>query len=132
MPLGSAAMFIPYPWEWSAKYVDGNAPWTNFSKFFHVQDAHWWCVLELEVLTSYEDYSRSAVVRVNNTQVGTIEPRPTSRYQDLQAYAVHFSPGALTGPSPHTGPQTLEIDPVSAFDWLIVGTWRVFYNQQTP
>jgi hypothetical protein len=131
MPLGSVAMFVPPPSEWGMQFVNGIPPW-NFSKAFRVERAHLSVVLELEVLTSYEHPIQLAVVRVNNTPVGKIEPRLWRDLYDYpQAQSVHFSAGVLTGASPHTGPQTLEIVPVDQFSWLIVTRWRILYNQQT-
>jgi hypothetical protein len=144
MPLGSAGMYVPIPDRWGAKYVDGGVA-TSFSDWFHVELAFWYLVLELEVLTSYEDITKSAVVRVNAPQqepikrgssiIGRIEPRPLSRYQELQRISFYFTAGRLHPKNPATGtvsgPQLFEIEPVSAFDWLVVGKWHIIYHQRT-
>jgi hypothetical protein len=123
-----AGLAIPLPWDWGAQYVDGG-PFTSFSKNFYVDQAIYYSILELEVLTAYEDFAASAVVLVNNQQVGTVEPRPLSRYQDLQSYSVFFSNGTLSGSAPHTGWNNLKINPVSQFDWLVVARWRIHYQR---
>jgi hypothetical protein len=112
-----------------AKYVDGG-PFTSFSESVYVVGAYWYAVLEIEVLTGYDAYSSSASVLVNNNKIGVIEPRPVSRYQDLQAYSLVFSTGAFHPPFPYTGINTLKIQPVSQVDWLVVGNWWVTYFAQ--
>jgi hypothetical protein len=132
MAPGSAGLFVPSNyWQWFPKWIDGNPPYTNFSHLVTVFDAYWYSVLELEVLTEYDDPAQAAIVRINGTQIGTIEPRPVSRYQDLQPVSLHFGNGAFLGFAPYNGPQTLTIDPVVQGDpttALIVGKWRLFYN----
>ena len=123
-----AGIFIPLPSDWGAQYVDGG-PFTSFSKNFSVAQAIWYSVLELEVLTAYENFTASAIVVLNNQQIGIIEPRPLTRYQDLQSYSIFFSNGLLTGPSPHNGLNNLRINPVSSLDWLVVARWRIHYNK---
>jgi hypothetical protein len=117
----SANNFLTY-------YVDGS-PFTSFSQSFYINDAHWYSILEIEVLTGYESYAASASVVIDNTTVGTIEPRPVSRYQDLQSYSLLFGNGALSGGSPYTGLHKLTIKPKTQFDWLIAGRWRIFYQR---
>ena len=123
-----AGIFIPLPWEWAGQYIDGG-PFTSFVKTFAVNQAIYYSSLELDVLTGYETYASSAVVKVNGYQVGTIEPRPWSRYQDPQAFVLFFSNGVLNGPYPHNGLNQLRIDPVSQADWLVVARWRLHYDR---
>jgi hypothetical protein len=139
----SSGVYIPpSPVEWVTKYVDGG-PFTRFATVFTVENAVIAGVLCVEVLTIYEDFARSAVVLLNNQQVGKIDPRPTSRYGDLQPYSVFFrvdtalidrraQPRALV----RTGYQFVEIAPVRPpnqpadfTDSLIVGKWHVMYWQ---
>jgi hypothetical protein len=102
-----------------ARYVDGGL-FTSFSEKIFVDKAHWYAVLEVEVLTGYDAYGSSAAVLVNNSQIGVIEPRPVSRYQDLQAYSIFFSTTVFNPPFPYSGFNSLRIQPVSQFDWLVV------------
>jgi len=112
-----------------AKYVDGG-PFTSFSESIYVVGAYWYAVLELEVLTGYDLYPSSATVLVNNQKIGVIEPRPVSRYQDLQAYSIVFSTGYFNPPYPYTGLNNLKVKPVSQADWLVIGNWWVNYFAQ--
>jgi len=129
----TAGLFIPSNTsQWYPKWIDGTPPYTNFAQPVFVSNANQYSVLELEVLTEYDSFSQSAIVRMNGAQIGAIEPRPTSRYQDLQPYSIHFWNLVFLGGSPHTGQQTLTIDPVVQGDpttALIVGKWRLLYNQ---
>jgi hypothetical protein len=121
---------LPTPQDWVPVYVDGG-PFTSFSKTIVVQQAIWYALLELEVLTGYDTFPASARVVINNQQVGTVEPRPTSRYTDLQPYSILFSTGLFnTGAgAPYNGAFNFRIEPVSSNDWLVVGHWRVHYQR---
>ena len=131
--MATGGLFIPSNFfQWLPKWIDGNPPYTNFAQPVFVSNAIDYSVLELEVLTEYDSSSQSAIVGMNGNQIGTIEPRPISRYQDLQPYSIHFSNMVLLGGVPHTGLQTLTIDPVAQGDpttALIVGKWRLLYMQ---
>jgi len=125
----AAGIFIPVlPSEWVGQYIDGG-PFTNFIKTFAVSQAVYYSSLELDVLTGYDSYASSASVKVNGIKVGTIEPRPWSRYQDPQAVVILFGNGVLNGNYPHNGLNQLRIDPVSQSDWLVVGRWRLLYQR---
>ena len=144
MPTNYSGIYIPPPADWIAKYVDGGI-FTRFSTAFTVENAVNYGMLVVEVLTNYEDPSRSAIVLINNNQVGMIEPRPASRYgpNDLQLYSVFFRVDTALidrGPQPRpgvrTGYQFLEIDPVRApnqpadfMDALVIGKWHILYWQ---
>lgn len=85
----------------------------------------------MDVLTGYDALASSATVLVNNTKTGVFEPRPTSRYQDPQAYSIVFSTGLFNPPYPYTGNNSLRVQPVSQADWLVIGnaiapaTWEI-------
>ncbi|NJP92031.1 hypothetical protein HCN51_21635 [Nonomuraea sp. FMUSA5-5] len=127
----TAGMALPSPAHWGVAYVDGQAPFTNFARPFVVDRAKWYSVLEVEVLTFYEDLSRSAAVFVGSTQIGVITPRPVSQFgsHGLQVCSFNFSGAAYGGSAPYSGTYLLRIEPVSPSDPLIVGNWRVFYDQ---
>jgi hypothetical protein len=93
-----------------------------------------------EVMTGYDSPNAAAVVKVNGTQVGIIEPHPQqSRYYQqlpgakpvdpLQTTSVFFPNSLLNGPGPWSGANNLRIDPVSIFDWLAIGKWRIHYHR---
>ncbi|MEV4351759.1 hypothetical protein AB0J83_45475 [Actinoplanes sp. NPDC049596] len=111
------------------KYVDGG-PFTSFSETIYVVRAYWYAVLQMEVLTGYDALASSAAVLVNNTKIGVIEPRPTSRYQDPQACSIVFSTGTFNPPYPYTGNNSLRVQPVSQVDWVVIGNWWVTYYAQ--
>jgi hypothetical protein len=106
--------------------IDGG-PFTSFSETFYVSQAHLWALLEIEVLTGYDAFASSANVLVNNTKIGVIDPRPLSRYQDVQAYSILFSTGVFNGLAPYTGSNILRIQPVAQADWVVVRNWWIHY-----
>ncbi len=119
--MGAGISARPVP---RSRWVDGGA-FTSFDEPFYIQHAYWYGVLTVEVLTGYETYDKSASVKVNGQEVGTIEPRPLSQYNNLIPQHLIFGLGALglAHPFPYTGTHRLRIDPVSSNDWLVVGQW---------
>lgn len=122
--MGNAGIDI-WPPNSVSKYVDRAFP---FNESFWVYKASLYAILNIEILTAYDLYSSSAQVSVNIQNIGIIEPRPMSRYQDPQPYSIMFSTGLFTPPAPYTGKQRLTIRAMSQNDWLIVGKWWVQYN----
>ena len=125
------AGIVTTPWaDWTSLYVDGASSFTSFSRNFSVLDAFLGSILEVEVLTGYEDFADSAEVRVNGWKVGVIEPRPVSRYQDLQLVSVPFWSAYYLGGYPHTSSNNnLSIVPVNQAAWLVVARWRIHYDR---
>jgi hypothetical protein len=119
--MGAGISAKPVP---RSRWVDGG-PFTSFDETFYIESAYWYGVLTVEVLTGYETYGNSASVKVNGQEVGKIEPRPLSQYNNLIPQHLIFPLGALGlgHPYPYTGLHRLRIDPVSPADWLVVGQW---------
>ena len=119
MAAGISAKPVP-----RSRWVDGG-PFTTFDETFYVENAHSYGVLTVEVLTGYETTDKSASVKINGQEVGKLEPRPMSQYNNLIPQHLIFPLGALViaHPFPYTGLHRLRIDPVSATDWLVVGQW---------
>ncbi len=108
------------------RVVDGTS--FPFTESRYVSGATGWGMLQFEVITIYESYADRAEVFVNNTSIGKIDPRPYSRYQDLQLVTIVFSTTAFHPTPPTTGSHTISIRPVSADKWLIVGNWWLLHH----
>ena len=123
---------MPGPADFNlVRYVDGQ-PFTNFKRFFSVENCYLGAILTVEVLTYYEDRSRSASVLINGSNVASVAPRPFATYGDaMQLVEVFIKETFIInrGPpgSPRTGWQELEIRPSSNADALLVGNWHVLF-----
>jgi hypothetical protein len=130
----SGGVFIPFPTPATLVYP----PSFPFRKTFWVSEAIWYSALEIEVITSYDTWASAADVRINGTSIGKIAPRPWSLTGgELSSMSIHFSSGLLPmvnigGRLQRTGNSLLEIVPAAAYDYLIVGPWRVHYYQFWP
>lgn len=119
-------------------YVDGGQ-FTSYKRTFSVLDCYLFAILTVEVLTYYEDASRSAAVLINGAKVGVIRPRSFSKYDELQLCEVFIKESFLISRAvppawPITGWQTIEIDPVrppgqpaSFNDAIVVGNCHVLF-----
>jgi hypothetical protein len=120
---------VPYLyWYATNKYVDGG-PYTSFTEHFYTDRAWLYMVLEIDVLTGYDQYAAAADVLVNGYSIGKIPPRPFPAYTDTQRISFYFSGFWLLPPAPHTGNQELRIVPNSSLDWVVVGNWWVLYQR---
>jgi hypothetical protein len=113
------------------RYVDGQ-PFTNFKRIFSVLDCYLGAILTVEVLTYYEDRSKSASILVNGFDVAPVAPRPFATYGDAMqlvevfikdAFLINRGAAGFT----RTGWQELEIRPSSPADALLVGNWHVLF-----
>lgn len=103
-----------------------------FRKGFSVFNAIWYSVLEMEVFTSYDNWTSLADVQINGVSVGKIPPRSYAQAGgELSAVSFEFGNGMLQtiGAMGRTGSNTLEIIPPTSYDYLIVGNWRFHYYQ---
>jgi len=116
-------------WNATNKFVDGG-PYTSFTETFYTDQAWLYMVLEMDVLTGYDQYAVAADVLINGYSVGTVAPRPWPTYTDAQRISFFFSGYWLVPPGgPHTGNQELRIVPNSQVDWVYVGNWWVLYQR---
>jgi hypothetical protein len=112
-------------------------PYFPFRKQFGVEKATYYSVVVFDVFTSYDSYAGPlAEVRINGNVVGRIPPRGyTQTGGELAPVSFHFQNGFLNGVGPpgRTGNQNfLEIVPGTSYDYLVVGYWRVHYQQVVP
>lgn len=110
-------------------------PWFRFRKSFWVSNAIWYSVLEFDVFTSYETWSSLAAVRINGLEIGRVPPRGYSQTGgELAPVAFLFANGMLqtVGAFGRTGTNTLEVVPPTDSDWMIVGNWRIHFQQFLP
>jgi hypothetical protein len=114
-------------------YVDGAM--FPFDRRFFVENCVRVSALEIEVGTFYVDYAVRASVWINNFQVGKIPPLPIGTLgNELAPVSFHFGNGMMqirnpAIPASATGFNHLRIVPFTANDPLIVGRWRLFYEQ---
>ncbi|MEU1309516.1 hypothetical protein ABZ419_11560 [Streptomyces cinnamoneus] len=96
-----------------------------FHKVFGVSNAHGYSILEFSVLTDYSDPLNNAKIRVNNRQVGAIEPSPTF----FMPYTIIFANSALRpGAAPYNGNQDLYIIPTPG-TLLQIRNMRILYQR---
>jgi len=86
-------------------------------------------------MTFYNSYNVRASVQINNVEVGKIPPLPwgtlAGELAPISFHFMNFNVMRIMDPGTglFTGVNQLSIVPVTAFDALIVGNWRLFYNQ---
>jgi hypothetical protein len=121
--------FEPFP----PVYVDGGS--FRFTRPFYVENSADWSALTIEVMTFYNSYNLRASVQINNVEVGKIPPLPWGTLAgELAPVSFHFfNRNVMRNWDPGTGLITginqLSIVPVTEYDALIVGNWRLHYNQ---
>ncbi len=96
-----------------------------FHRVFAVNNAYGYSILEFDVLTEYNDVINAAKVRVNNRQVGVVEPSPNF----FAAYTLIFANSVLRpGSAPYNGNQDLNIVPIVG-TLLQVRNMRIQYQK---
>jgi hypothetical protein len=106
-----------------------------FRKNLWVYQAIWFSSLEFDVFTSYDTWTTTlAEVQINGVLVGRIEPRGWAQGVGvlLSPISFQFGNGMLNKDAlgiHRTGMNVLEIIPKASYDWLIVGNWRMHYQQ---